>query len=455
MLLGRVFEPFVQQRPVAVMARGILDRLLEPRAIDRLFERTAQRQYTRNLLFSTLVELLGQVVLGVQPSVHAAYQALADRLPVSDQAVYDKLRHVERAVSTALVAESAQRAAPLIRHLKAAHPSWVRGFRVKLLDGNHLAATEHRLAELRTTWAAPLPGKALVILDQASMLVTDVCLHEDGQAQERSLLDEVLPLVQPRELWVADRNFCTLKFLFGIAAAKAAFCIRQHGTLVGLLLGKPKAKGRCATGAVFEQKLRLRYEGRVLEVRRVTVVLDQPTSDGDTEIHVLTNLTQRQARPAQVAELYRKRWTIEGLFLEVTQTLTCEIQTLAYPPAALFAFCLALLASNAVAVLKAALRAAHGTEAVERVSGYYLTLELRQTYDGMMIAIPAKHWAVFGRLSDAQLARLLRELAGHVKLARYRKHPRGPKKKPPRRSRYRNGEHVATAKILAARSERK
>lgn len=455
MLLGRVFEPFVQQRPIAVMARGILERLLDAQAIDRLFERTAQRQYTRNLLFSTLVELLGQVVLNVQPSVHAAYQALAEHLPVSDQAVYDKLQHVELAVSTALVAASAQRAAPLIRHLKTASPSWVRGFQVKLLDGNHLAATEHRLAELRTTWAGPLPGKALVVVDQTTLLVTHVRLHEDGQAQERALLDDVLPLVQPRELWVADRNFCTLKFLFGIVTAEAAFCIRQHGQLAGELLGKRQAKGRCATGTLYEQKLRLRHEGQVRDVRRVTLVLDQPTADGDTEIHILTNLTVRQARAAQVAELYRRRWTIEGLFLEVTQTLRCEIKTLAYPPAALFAFCLALLASNAVAVLKAALRAAHGTEAVAGVSGYYLTLELRQTYDGMMIAIPAPHWGIFRRLSDRQLARLLRELAGHVRLARYQKHARGPKKKPPRRARYRNGEHVATAKILAARKLKK
>ena len=52
MLLGRVFEPFVQQSPVAVMARGILERLLDPQAIDRLFERTAQRQYNGGIAIS-------------------------------------------------------------------------------------------------------------------------------------------------------------------------------------------------------------------------------------------------------------------------------------------------------------------------------------------------------------------------------------------------------------------
>src|SRR4029077_8131656 len=100
-------------------------------------------------------------------------------------------------------------------------------------------------------------------------------------------------------------------------------------------------------------------EGQVLVVRRVTVELDQPTRDGDTEIHILTNLPLKDAPAVKVAELYRRRWTIEGLFLEVEQTLACEVKTLAYPKAALFAFCVGLLAANAVAVLKAALRAVH------------------------------------------------------------------------------------------------
>ena len=92
----------------------------------------------------------------------------------------------------------------------------------------------------------------------------------------------------------------------------------------------------------------------------------------------------------RVAEIYRKRWTIEGLFFEVAQTLSCEIDTLCYPKAALFAFCLGLLACNAVALLKAALRAVHGEEVVSgQLSAYYLVLEIRQTYAGMMVAAPS------------------------------------------------------------------
>jgi len=91
----------------------------------------------------------------------------------------------------------------------------------------------------------------------------------------------------------------------------------------------------------------------------------------------------------------------------MTQHLTCEIKTLCYPRAAVFAFCLALMAWNGMLVIHAALRSVHGEETVqENLSGYYLSLEISQVYHGMMIAIPAEEWAVFQNLTTAQLALL-------------------------------------------------
>jgi hypothetical protein len=125
---------------------------------------------------------------------------------------------------------------------------------------------------------------------------------------------------------------------------------------------------------------------------------------------------------------------------------------LAYPKAALFTFCLALLAYNAVSLIKAALRSHHGRQKVnDEVSGYYLSLEISRTYDGMMIAIPAPHWALCRDLSDQKFAGVLHEVAAAVDLAKYQKHPRGPKKKPPERTPYQNGQHVSTAKLIAQR----
>jgi hypothetical protein len=118
----------------------------------------------------------------------------------------------------------------------------------------------------------------------------------------------------------------------------------------------------------------------------------------------------------------------------------------------LFAFCLALVAYHAVSVITAALRRAHGGQKVtDEVSGSSLALEIRRTYDGMMIAIPVPHWAIFREMSAREFAEALRELASAVHLAKYRKHPRGPKKKPPQRTAYQNGSHVSTAKLIAQR----
>jgi hypothetical protein len=177
------------------------------------------------------------------------------------------------------------------------------------------------------------------------------------------------------------------------------------------------------------------------------VELNQPTRDGDGSLHLLTNLPA-EVPAVMVAELYRQRWSIEKLFFEVTTTLTCEVRTLCYPKAALFVFCLALMAANAVAVIKAALRAVHGTEAADEVSGYYLALEVRQVHPGLVIAIPPEDWSPIAALPANALAHLLKDIAARVDLARYRKTPRGPKKPPPKKSRYRNGGHVSTHKLL-------
>jgi IS4 transposase len=452
MLLDTIFAPFVQERPICVMARAVLERLLDPQRIDALFARTAERQYTRELLFSSLVQLMSEVVLGVHPTVHAAYQANKAAIGVSTTALYNKLDRVETGLSAALVHDSATLAEPVIKALGSSHPRWIPGYQIKVLDGNHLSATQHRLKSLRGTWAAPLPGHALVVLDQQRMVITEVILSEDGHAQERSLIPQVLQRVEADQLWIEDRNFCTLGLLFGMARRGAVFVVRQHGQLQGELLGRAQRTGTSRSGTIYEQAMQVRdpATGETMRLRRVTLELKVATRDGATELHILSNVPRGRGTAAHLARVYGKRWSIETAFLEITTTLACEINTLGYPKAALFTFCLALVAYNAVSLIKAALRSAHGRQKInEEVSGYYLSLEIGRTYDGMMIAIPAPHWTFFRELSHRAFAEAFRELAFSVHLSRYRKHPRGPKKKPPERTPYESGKHISTAKLLA------
>jgi IS4 transposase len=434
------------------MARATLERMLAASRLDQLFRTHAVVQYERDLLFSQLIEVMARVVTRVDRSVLRAVESLHDVLGVSDEAIYQKLRGVETSVSQALVRDSFREASAVLKQLKVADQTWVRGFRVKILDGNHLAPTQRRITELRTMWDSPLPGRALVVWDQIARLVRDVFLTEDGHASERSLLDQVLDTVERYDLWIADRNFCTLGFLFGLWSKQARFVIRQHGSLVGKPVGQRKLVGKTARGEkVYEQLVVLTYAGRERTVRRVTIQLKTPTRDGDTELHIFTNLTVGEAKGVRVADLYQKRWTIEVVFHELTMALQCEVNTLGYPKAALFAFCVAVLLENTLAMLKGSLRAAHGEEATADLSGNLLSYELQTTYEGMMVAIPTAHWTPFATMTLKEFVDTLKSLAKRVDITRYRKHKRGPKKPLTPRSKRRNGGHVSTAKILALR----
>ena len=138
------------------------------------------------------------------------------------------------------------------------------------------------------------------------------------------------------------------------------------------------------------------------------------------------------------------------MFHDLERTLNGEIKTLAYPKAAVFCFCVALAAYNVLSAIKAALRAKHGHEKIENeVSEYYVADEISGTYRGMMIAIPEPKWKRFESIASDELGHTLLDLAGRVKLARFRRHPRGPKKPAPKRTRYPTHTHVFTARLLA------
>lgn len=455
MLLGQRFEVFVQKSPISVMVRAVLERGFHASRMDALFERTAVRQYTRELLFSTLVALMSEVVLGISRSIRTAYQQSQEKPSVSITSVYNKLNGVEPGMSAALVRDSAAQLGPIIRQLGGTAPALLPGFRVRILDGNHLAGTEHRLKELRTMRAAALPGQALVVLDPELGLVVDLVPCEDGHTQERALLGEVLATVQPGDLWLGDRNFCTTGFLFGIAQRGGFFLIRQHAsTLRWKLLGRRKRCGKTASGTIYEQAVELSNPatGATLRVRRITVALEKPTRNGETEIHILTNVPALAADGVTLSDLYLQRWTIETMFQTLTTVLRCEIKTLGYPQAALFAFSLAVVAYNAVALVQASLRAVHGPEVVQKqVSWYYVCTHIAKVHEGMMMAVPAPHWRIFRQMTDTEFAGVLRQLAINIDLAKFQKHPRGPKKPRPKKTSGAKITHVATARILAKR----
>lgn len=311
-MLGDVFERFVAKSPISVMVRATLERVLSADQLDLWYERTAQKQYTRELLFSTVYDLMRHVVFRIKPSVHAAYRDAKAEVGTSIVAVYNKLNGLETHTSAELVRYSARAFTPLIAQVGGQRTPWLPGYRVKIIDGNCIEATERRLKVLREVPAAALPGKSLVVYEPASGLVTNVFPCEDGHAQERSLFGAILPTVQAEDLWMADRNFCTRELLCTIDQRGAGLLIRQHAGLPCEMVTPWSTVGRIETGAVAEQQIRVvDADGKAHIFRRIRMTLDEATRDGDRLLYLVTNVPRCRVSAKRVARLYRKRWTLE------------------------------------------------------------------------------------------------------------------------------------------------
>jgi hypothetical protein len=102
-MLGKVFDRFVEKSPLSVMVRGTLERVLGADHRDAWFARTAQKQYTRTVLFSTVYDILSHVVLRIKPSVRAASQDYKDQVGTALISLYNKLNGVETPTAAELV----------------------------------------------------------------------------------------------------------------------------------------------------------------------------------------------------------------------------------------------------------------------------------------------------------------------------------------------------------------
>jgi hypothetical protein len=447
LVLPAILDPFVKDAPAAVMTRIALDWIIDGTPLDELFEEVAGDQYTREFTLTHLVQVMLDVASGFRPSPRAAFLRRNLLRIASLSAFYRKLNRMGLAVPEEVLRRTALRARQLIVASGGLWPEPIAGYAARILDGNVMTGTEHRIVPLRTTWSAGLPGMSLAVYEPASGLILDLILEEDAHCQERALVDRVP--VAPGQLWIMDRNFCIRALVFRIARQDAFFLVRWHrATLPFEPAGPLRACGRCSTGEVFEQPIDVPDgEGGVHRLRRIVLKLDQPTRDGETEIVLVTNL------PADVpailcCETYKGRWQIEGHYQALTDLLHCEVPTLGHPRAALFAFSMSAVAGNALAVLKGNLRAAHGAEMAAEVSDFALVDEVAEVYPGMMIAVPPADWPRLVDRGAAEVAGVLNALADRVPVWRMFRCRRGPKKPQPRRSSGKRNPHVSNKKLL-------
>jgi len=471
-----VIERFERYAPASVMARLALEQALPAPWMDEVFETYRQRQYPRELMFSSIVELMTLVTLGMRPSLHAAARQHG-ALPVSLAALYDKVKRSEPAVLRGLVSGSAQRLRPVVDELGG--PASLSGWQLRIVDGNHLPASDKRLKVLRGHRGAALPGHSLVAYDPDAGLVCDMVACEDAYESERVGVLPLLERAQPGQLWIADRHFCTHTLLHSLAHSGAHFLVREHARHPRLAQqGGWSEPMRSDTGTVREQTIAVEgihaqtirgvaQQGAPSSApdgapapsgadsvpgawRRIQLTLDTPTEAGEHTIGLWTNLPTT-VDAATLAQLYRKRWRIEDMFQRLESVLHSEIKSLGHPRAALLGFAVAVLAYNVLSLLQRAVEHAHREQTPDlQVSTYHLSVQVKSGYEGMLIAVPAEHWPSAASQDPQTLAQTLLRLAKRISPQQVATSKRGPKVLQPKG--YADARvarsHVSTARLI-------
>jgi hypothetical protein len=365
-----LFARFAKRAPLSVMTRILFENLVGAARLDAVFRDVAQQQYTNELLFSTCAELLVEVTLFGCPSVNAAYLRNQEAIPVSVVSVYEKLKRIEPAVCEALVGRTADRAREVAVALKAQRTEPIAGYRLRIGDGNVLGRSERRLGVLRGTNVAALPGQCVALFDYATGLISRILPCEDAHVSEKRLMLGLLPHLEQGDLFLGDSAYATQEFMQAIRDRNASFLVRHHSSLKlhplqeGRRTAPRKRIGKCRTGTILEQSVTTadgqRFRAIALERDRSQKSL----RNGKQTLTLLTNVPRKKASAKRLLALYLKRWKIEEAFRQLTQDLSCEVNTLGYPKAALFAFSLAVLAFNCLACVKATLASQHGWDKI-------------------------------------------------------------------------------------------
>lgn len=154
----------------------------------------------------------------------------------------------------------------------------------------------------------------------------------------------------------------------------------------------------------------------------------------------------------QIAALYRTRWRIEGLFGRLESVLNSEMVRLGHPRAALLGFAVSVPAYNILTLLQRCVAQTHQRphEPPPEVSTYHLALQVRDSFQGLLIAVPAEAWRPWDEVNPSGLAARLLSLARHINPRQVATSKRKPKPKTAKG--YVDGKtaraHVAAARVL-------
>jgi hypothetical protein len=304
-------------------------------------------------IFDALIERHGS---GRQALLHRHRQ----RDDAGHEASYGKLRRIPSRLSEASLRDITDRFTALFPDVVAHRlPTSVDAFEVLVPDGKSLKKVAKRVVQTRGTPGKLLGGKLLVAYRPRDGSVPDMSADPDGETNEAELIPDLMPRLHARggraKLVVGDRPFCSLKHFAEFTEGNGHFVTRHARALsFGPDPNRPADSTTDASHrAVVEQ---WGWAGKPKEklrrcVRRITV--ERPAGEA---IAILTDLLEPDRYPAaDLLDLYRVRWSIEGAFQKVTDIFALGRLIGSTPQATVFQASMCFVLADVVQVLQGVL----------------------------------------------------------------------------------------------------
>jgi hypothetical protein len=454
-----VIQRFVEQSPLTLMARLILQCALDAQWVAELFEQADVRSglQLRESLFGATVEVMAALSARLRrPALPAGDAARAlSEWPASITALHDRISRTRSGWGRALVRESAQRLCALVQPSNDGMQQPLAGYRLRVLHGSHLplgkcapgpAGCMPSVTPLNALRGSALAAQSLIVYDPELAMIVDLvpCARED--AHQHALTGSLLDSVQPGELWIVDRRFSTSAILNGWPRRGSAFIVQEHGcTPEHRELDKLAPRGRIEMGVVYEQQIGIVDEsGATAAFRRIELHLDRCNEEGEKRVRMLTNVPAAQLGAQEIARLSCRQWSAQ-LPVPLEPVFNSEMLALGQPRAALLTFGIAAFAYN---VLSAIARAVGSQQEIsEREFERWpssVAASISTTYAGMLIALPEEFWQRYDQMTPHELTQIVDALAAHVDPRSSRKQQREAKVPPMTAA----TQCIATVKVL-------
>lgn len=448
----------IQRLPLARAVMEAFHFAFDSRTLATLYELHRGRCYTGELEFPVLVGLVRDALLEHQGSGHRMYSQLErdGKEPVDESSFYRKLGNMPVAVSRALLATCTQRLTQLIEPSSTLLPGCVDGFDVVVMDGKKIKNAARRLLPTRGYRGSLLGAKTLVAMSLRSGLAMAMSDSLDGEANEIPLVGELMPqLYQVQErpmLFMADRQFGDYKTP-GLLLSRPGdhILLRVRSGLAFAAEAELTRSGVDDQGRAFIDEIGLFGKGKnVLRLRRITLKRKDENGKAD-DVVLITDLLDRKAYPGDdLLKLYRRRWGIEQMFQEVTETFSLGHLIGCRPKGVLFQMSLCLLMYNLVQVVKAYV-AADGKVERSSVSTSNLFYDVKRELSAASYLAPGVllEMGERGPIAAMEMCRRLRELLkGSWDPIAYPKAVDKNPRKPRKKKRSLPGGHTSVQRLL-------